>query len=50
MNEKAYKTMGITGGISITIGIIIIVVGIATGAIAIVSGWKLLKNKEGLTF
>ena len=50
MNERAYKTLGIAGGASIAIGIIMIVTGIATGVIAVISGTRLLKNKEGLMF
>ena len=50
MNEKAYKTMGITGGANIAIGIVIIVIGLAAGVISIVCGTNLLRNKEGLTF
>ncbi len=50
MVEKAYKTMNISGIGSITIGIIVMVVGIAAGILAIVSGAKLLKNKKELTF
>lgn len=50
MNEKAYKTMGITGAANISIGIIVMVVGIAAGVIALVSGARLLKNREGMMF
>lgn len=50
MSEKAYKTMGITGAANIAIGIIVMVVGIATGVIALVSGARLLKNREGMMF
>lgn len=50
MNEKAYKTMGLTGAASIAIGIVTLVVGITVGAIAVVSGAKLIKDRQGLTF
>lgn len=50
MTEKAYKTMGVTGAGNIAIGVIVMVLGVAAGVIAIVSGAKLLKNREGLTF
>ena len=33
MNEKAFKTMGITGAASIAIGVVMIVTGITTGEI-----------------
>lgn len=50
MTEKAYKVMGLAGGANIAIGIISIVVGVATGIILLVSGGKLLGTKKGLTF
>ncbi len=50
MNEKTYKTMGVTGVAGITIGIVMIVVGVATGIVAIVSGARLLNDRKGLTF
>ncbi len=50
MNEKAFKTMGLSGAAGITVGIIMIVVGVTTGIISIVSGAKLLKDKKGLIF
>ena len=50
MNEKAYKSMSFAGAASIIIGIVVAVVGVATGIIAIISGARLLKDKKGLTF
>ena len=50
MVEKAYKAMNAAGAASITIGVIMAVVGLATGIIAIVSGARLIKDKKGLTF
>lgn len=50
MNEKAYKSMSFAGAASIIIGIIVAVVGVATGIVAIISGARLLKDKKGLTF
>lgn len=50
MNEKAYKTMGITGAASIAVGIVALVVGVAVGVIAIISGVQLRKDRKGLTF
>lgn len=50
MEEKAYKTMGITGGLSIAIGIITIVGGIVLGVLSIVNGGKLLKRKSEIMF
>lgn len=50
MNEKAYKTMGITGAASIAMGIVVMVVGITAGVVSIVCGARLLKSKKGLMF
>ena len=50
MNEKAYKAMSIVGAANIAVGTVILVVGTAAGVIAIVSGAKLQKEKQGLTF
>lgn len=50
MNEKAYKTMGIAGAASIAAGIVTLVVGLAVGVIAIISGVQLRKDRKGLTF
>lgn len=50
MNEKAYKTMGLAGAGNIAIGSVIIAIGLIAGVIAIVTGARLLKNREGLMF
>lgn len=50
MDEKLYKTISITGGGTLAIGICILVTGIASGILLIVNGAKLLKNKERLIF
>ena len=50
MEEKAYKTMGTTGGGSLAIGICILVTGFASGVLLIVNGARLLKNRDRLTF
>ncbi len=50
MVEKAFKTMKTAGTANIVIGIIVIVVGVAAGVLAIISGAKLLRNKKELTF
>ena len=46
--EKAYLTMKNSGASSITLGIIVLVVGV--GILAIVNGAKLLKHKKEITF
>ena len=50
MEEKAYKIMGVTGGINITLGIIAIVAGVAGGVVLIVGGGRLLAAKSKLLF
>ena len=50
MNEKPYKTMGITGAASIAVGIVALVIGITLGVISVISGAQLLKDRKGLTF
>lgn len=50
MDEKVYKTMGITGGGTLAIGICVLVTGIASGVLLIISGAKLLKNRKRLMF
>lgn len=50
MDEKLYQTMGVTGAGNIAIGVIMVVVGVAAGVIAIVSGAKLLSDRKHLTF
>lgn len=50
MNEKIYKTMGLSGAASIAVGIVVTVIGIATGVISIISGCALLKNRKNITF
>lgn len=50
MGEKAYKTMGKCGAMSIAVGIIVLVTGIVTGILSIVTGAVLLKNKSDILF
>ena len=50
MTEKANKTMRWVGHANITIGVVVMVLGIAAGIISIVGGSRLLKNKNELTF
>lgn len=50
MAEKAYKSMKLAGAANIAIGIVVLVIGIAAGTIAIISGSSLMKNKNELTF
>lgn len=48
--EKVYKTMRNSGAINIAVGIIVMVVGLSTGIVAIVTGANLLKKKSQIMF
>ena len=50
MNEKIFKTMGVTGAGAIAVGIVVLVAGLATGIISIVNGSLLLKSRKDVTF
>ena len=45
MNEKIYKSMTFAGVSNIVVGVIVAVVGVATGIITIISGARLLEEK-----
>ena len=48
--EKTYKLMKFCGVAVIAIGVIMIVVGIATGVMSIVNGARLLAGKKHIEF
>ena len=48
--EKIYKTMNVTGVITMIAGIIMVVVGVVTGVMTIVSGAMLLGQKKNVLF
>ena len=48
--ERIYKTMRNTGTISLVIGILLTVVGLAAGIVSIVNGAILLKRKSEIIF
>lgn len=50
MNEKTYKLMRRTGGVSIALGILSIVAGVAIGVFTILTGASLLKGKSEISF
>ena len=50
MGEKTYKVLGIAGAGSIALGTIILVSGIVTGILSIVTGAALLKQKSRIMF
>lgn len=49
-NEKLYRAVSRGGAGSLAMGIIVLVVGIATGVLMIVNGASLLKQKNQITF
>ncbi|MCI5650186.1 MAG: hypothetical protein MR332_12300 [Fusicatenibacter sp.] len=50
MNEKIYMMMGNIGGSSIAMGVIVLVVGAATGIMMIINGARLLGKRGEITF
>ncbi len=48
--ERVYKTMRNIGALSIGVGIVVTVIGIAAGTISIINGAFLLKRKSEITF
>ena len=48
--EKLYKDLKASGGTSITIGVLLIVIGITLGVLSIVNGGLLLKNRRNILF
>ncbi len=50
MGEKIYKTMGSAGAWNIALGVVVMVVGLASGVMLIVSGAKLLAEKSKVLF
>lgn len=49
MNEKIYKSMGVSAIISIATGIIVMVIGITCGIVSIIGGAQLFKRRKDLT-
>ena len=49
-NEKIYRTISHSGGASLALGIVVLVTGIVSGVLMIVTGAKLLKQKYQITF
>lgn len=50
MEEKIYKTMGGAGALNISVGVVILVAGITSGVLLIISGAKLLAGKSKILF
>lgn len=49
-NEKLYRAISNGGAVSLVLGIVVIVTGIATGILMIINGAKILKQKHQITF
>lgn len=49
MNERIYKTMSRTGAGNLTLGILMLAVGVVSGTLMIISGVNLLKRKNEIT-
>ena len=45
MNEKIYKTLSHSGALTLTLGIVMLVTGVATGVLLLVNGAMLLSEK-----
>lgn len=50
MEEKVYKTMGSAGAWNIALGIVVLVVGVASGVMLIIHGAKLLAGRSKVLF
>ena len=50
MNEKLYKTMGVSGAGNITIGIISLVTGVVSGVLLIITGARIQKKRSDIMF
>ncbi|MEY8356187.1 hypothetical protein AALB39_22915 [Lachnospiraceae bacterium 54-53] len=48
--ERVYKTVRNAGALSIIVGIVVTVIGLAAGILTIVNGAVLLKRKSEITF
>lgn len=48
MNEKIYKTMTSSGIYSLVLGIVVLVTGITSGVLMILSAARLLKQKSDI--
>ena len=50
MDEKIYKAMGRAGALSIILGGVLIVVGLTSGILLLISGGRLLIGKSKILF
>lgn len=50
MEERVYKVMGGSGALNIAVGVVVLVVGAASGILLIIGGAKLLAGKSKILF
>ena len=50
MEERTYKVMGGSGALNIAVGVVALVVGVATGGLLLISGAKLLAGRSKILF
>ncbi|MBQ7358993.1 MAG: hypothetical protein IJW63_02725 [Lachnospiraceae bacterium] len=48
--ERVFKTMRGTGALNIALGVVVLVVGVASGVLLIIGGAKLLGDKSKILF
>ena len=46
MEERTYKVMGGSGALNIAVGVVALVVGVASGVLLLISGAKLLAGRR----
>ncbi len=50
MEEKTYKLMGGSGALNIALGVVMLVTGIVSGTLLLISGAKLLARRNKIMF
>lgn len=50
MEERIYKLMGGSGVLNIAVRVVVLVVGVASGVLLVISGAKLLAGRSKLLF
>lgn len=50
MGEKTYKTLSVAGAGNIALGLVILVTGMVTGILTIITGAALLRQKSKIMF
>ena len=50
MEERTYKIMGGSGALNISVGVVVLVVGVASGILLMIGGAKLLAGRSKIIF